>query len=479
MAVNLVIPDPLEPGFLALEWAIRIAMLMIVPLRRTPDAARGWLLLVFFLPIPGLLLYLLIGRPTFPRWRRRRFVAAKRLIETATQEIVRSRQCCSPRLPANLTSAALLIERLGQFPTLGGNAVELLSGYNDVVARLIDDISSARDHVHIVMYIFADDEVGGRVADALLEAAGRGVCCRVLIDAIGSRPWASRLIERLSAGGVEIARALPVAMLRRRSTRTDLRNHRKMIIVDGRFGYIGSQNLVAADISLGVGNQELVARVGGPIVLELQAVFSADWFLETGRMLQPPSSSCQLDCGSVVAQLLPSGPDYPVAGAERLIVALIHGARSRIVIVTPYFIPDESLTEALQTAVLRGVAVQIILSRAMDHWLVNFAQRSYYEQLLGFGASIHLFRHGLLHAKHISVDDEICLIGSTNIDIRSFLLNAEASLALYDRGVVEALRVEQVRVLAGSDPLTLQKWEKRPTLVKLTENIARLFSPLL
>lgn len=475
-----VAADHLTLTFIGLEWTIRIAMLVVVPFRRSPDAARSWLLLAFFLPLPALILYVIIGRPSYPRWRRQRFVFAKELLANATREITHSQHCCRPQLPERFLPAALLIEQLGQFPTLGSNSIELLADYEGVIDRLIADIEQASDHVHLLSYIFADDRTGGRVIEALLRAAARGVACRVLIDALGSRPWARRLSRRLASGGVEIERALPVTFFRLRSTRADLRNHRKIAIIDGLYGYIGSQNLVAADFAPGVVNRELVVRAHGPVVLELQAVFVADWFLETGRVLDTPSLFPHHHVrAGVIAQVLPSGPDYPVAGAERLVVALVHGAHRRIVITTPYFIPDEALLQALQTAVLRGVEVHLILSRIADHPLVSLAQRSYYDELMRAGVAIHLFCEGLLHAKHLSIDDEIAVIGSSNIDIRSFLLNGEASLILYDQVATAGLQAEQTLTIARSDRLVSAEWDQRSLPTKIIENIARLVSPLL
>ena len=466
--------------YLAIEWTIRIVMLVVVPFRRSPDAARGWLLLVFFLPVPALVLYLLIGRPAYPQWRHQRFARARRLLAEVIKELEQSPSCCRPRLPENLAMAALLIERLGEFPALGGNTIKLLTDYDEVVERLVADIDSAHSHVHLLSYIFADDAAGQLVIDALLRAAARGVQCRVLIDALGSRAWARRVGLRLAGGGVDAALALPVSLLQRRRTRADLRNHRKIFVVDARIAYIGSQNIIAANFSPGILNRELVVQASGPIVLALQALFVSDWFIETDKILDTalffPHQRAEK---GAVAQLLPSGPDYPVSGVERMVVALVHGARRRIVITTPYFIPDESLLQALQTVVLRGVEVQLIVSRDLDNWFVNLAQRSYYDELLSAGVTIHRYRSGLLHAKHISIDEDIVVIGSTNIDIRSFMLNSEASLVIYDSEVTAHLRAEQDRNLLASDRLLPADWARRPFAPKLIENVARLVSPLL
>lgn len=478
--MNLNIADILSFAYVTVEWIIRIAMLVVVPLRRSPGAARGWLLVAFFIPIPALVIYLLIGRPTYPRWRQKRFVNAREMLTRATDEISHSEFCSHPILSENYAPAAKLVQNLGQFPILGGNKIDLLSDYYGVIDRLISAIDHAKHHVHILTYIFADDRTGSKVIDALLKAAERGVDCKVLMDAVGSRRWSHAVIDRLTGGGVQVARALPVSFFRRRSARADLRNHRKIAIIDASMGYIGSQNIIDAEYAPGLFNRELVVHVAGPVVLEMQAVFAADWYLETGQVLDDAAFFPHRHGeGSMMAQLLPSGPDYPVAGAGRLIVALIHNARRRIVITTPYFIPDVALVEALETAVLRGVKVDIILSKASDSVLVGLAQRSYYDQMLRAGLSIYLFGDGLLHAKHIMIDDLISVIGSTNIDIRSFQLNAEASLIIYDEKIGLMLDAEQNKNINASVLLTAENWSKRSRPYKLLENIARLVSPLL
>ncbi len=470
----------LAVGYVLVEWTIRIIMLIVVPLRRSPGAARGWLFVAFFIPIPALIIYLLIGRPTYPRWRLKRFEKARQLLANATDEISHSKFCSHPVLPEAYAPAAKLVQNLGQFPILGGNKIDLLSHYNRVVEQIISDIDGANHHVHLLSYIFAYDRTGSKVIDALIRATERGVKCRVLIDALGSRRWARAIRNRLTNAGVQVAHALPVTFWRRRSARADLRNHRKIAIIDASVGYIGSQNIIDAEYAPGLFNRELVVHVAGPVVLEMQAVFAADWYLETGQVLDDaiyfPHRHGK---GTAVAQLLPSGPDFPVAGAGRLVVALIYSARRRIVITTPYFIPDVALVEALETAVLRGVKVDIILSKASDSWLVGLAQRSYYDQMLRAGLTIYLFGDGLLHAKHVMIDDLICVIGSTNIDIRSFQLNAEASLIIYDGKVAAMLDAVQKTNITASDRLASENWGKRAWPVKLIENIARLVSPLL
>lgn len=474
------IADPIALAYLVLEWTIRVVMLVVVTSRRSPEEARTWLLFVFFLPVPTLVFYLLAGRSKSPRWRRKRFRKARTLLEGAARQIEHSHHCSRPEVSANLAPATRLIEGLSHFPVLGGNVICLLPSYQSTINHLVQDIARAKNHVHLATYIFANDDTGDRVLAALLAAAKRGVECRVLIDAVGSYASASGVISKLRAGGIRAERALPVSILRPHSMRGDIRNHRKIAVIDGRTGYIGSQNIIDEASSTGLINKELVVRIVGPAVLELQAIFAADWFLETGSAIAhihffPHEHS---EGGSAV-QLLASGPEYRLASAGLLIVALVHGAQRKVVLTTPYFVPDDALRLALQAAALRGVDVELVLSRISDSWLVALAQRSYYHELLAAGVVIHLYRDGLLHAKHVSVDDEIVIIGSLNLDMRSFNLNAEASLVCYDPAVAVELRAEQQKNIAASDPLDSNIWNDRRLTAKLAQNIARLFSPLL
>ena len=478
----MMIAQSLSPAlaYLIAEWAIRLGALLFIPFRRTPDSARAWLLLLLFLPVPGLLLYLLIGRPTYPRRRRARLARAAELLQTAAEEIAHSRSCRQPVLSRNFRQAADLIERLGRFPALGSNNLNLLTDYEGVVSQLIADVDAAQHHVHILMYIFADDETGALVVSALERAAARGVACRVLVDAAGSRRWSRSLGKRFSAAGVAYAEALPIAPWRRRSARADLRNHRKIAVIDGVIGYVGSQNIVNAAWAKGVVNEELVVRSVGPAVVAMQAVFAVDWFLGTEEVLEGERFFPHFGgSGAVTAQLMPSGPDYGEAGVGYLTVALIHAARERVVITTPYFIPDAALLQALRTAVLRGVSVDLVVPYVSDQVLVRLAQQSYYTELLDAGVRVHRYRDRFLHAKLIGIDEDISLIGSSNVDVRSFVLNAEVTLIVYDPQVSASLRLEQQRYIRASDHLTSDSWEQRSSVVKLFANVARLVSPLL
>ncbi|MBN8819905.1 MAG: cardiolipin synthase [Sphingomonas sp.] len=462
----------LEHGWYALEWIIRIGALAVVPLRRTPAAARAWLLLIFFLPLPGLLLFMTIGSPRFPVWRRERFDA----LAPFFTGIAQSQRPYAPVLGSAAPIAALA-KKLGHMPATGGNALLLIDDYDAVIDNLIADIDAAERSIHILVYIFADDGVGQRVAAALGGAVARGLDVRVLFDPIGSRPWRRGTQALLQAAGVQVRETLPVGLLRA-PTRRDMRNHRKLFVIDDRIGYAGSQNIVAKDFRPGIVNRELVARVTGPVVASMAALVRGDWSLETGT---PPEQALTVSPakGDTFLQLLPSGADYPLAGFETLLVWQLHQARDHVIIVTPYFVPGEDVLAAMGTAVARGVTIDLVLSRVADQPLVRLSQSSFYDELLRAGVSIYLFPNQLLHAKTLSIDGTLAVVGSSNVDLRSFQLNQEASLLIYDAPSIAKVRAIQAGYLAAASRLSPDAWRARPRLRRLAENVARLVDSLL
>ena len=467
----------------ASDWAIRLAMFVIVPVRRAPGAARSWLLLILFLPWIGLLLFWLVGSHKLPRWRRDMLARLPEAFAGVRKRLEAHPNVTRPRLAPELEQAVKLAANLGQLPILEGNAVDLLGNYNNNIDRLVDDIDAAKNHVHLLYYILTTDKTARKVIDAVIRAAGRGVKCRVMVDSLGSRKWLSGLYALFTSAGVHFEESLPVGFWRLfgwRAARFDLRNHRKIAVIDGRIAYTGSQNIVDARYAEDVTYDELVARVTGPVVLELQYVFATDWFVETEEVLDSRDIFPDPERpGPNAAQALPSGPGQPTENNQRLFVAMIHGARERVVITTPYFIPDEPLIQAMQTAVLRGVEVHLIVSRRADQFLVALAQRSYYEEMLEYGIRIHLYQPRFLHAKHMSVDNEIALIGSSNMDIRSFQLNNEISLIFYGNDVASRMHIEEERYLRKCKQLDAARWARRRLASKVFEQIARLVDPLL
>jgi cardiolipin synthase len=466
--------------YFSTEWVIRIVMLFVVPFRRAPEPAKSWLLFLFFLPIPAVILYLLIGRTNLPRARRQMLARLPEALQPTIDRLQASPHIFHPQPGGVLAGIPKLARSLTRLDTLGGNGIEVVADYRAFFERLAADIDAARHHVHLLFYITAEDPWTEPIFQALERAVARGVLCRVLLDAYGSRKFSKPVLKRLGRARIPVHEALPVAFFRRKAARFDLRNHRKIAIIDGRIGWTGSQNLIAADFKPGIRYEELMVRLTGPIVLQLQYVFTSDWFLESGKVLDGEVYFPEPEIvGELSAQVLPSGPDFPGQGVHRLIVELIHQARQQVVITTPYFVPDESLLVALANAVRRGVEVSVVLSHKLDQLLVSLAQKSYYSQLLDAGVKIHLYRPAFLHAKHLTIDDTLALIGSSNMDIRSFVLNSEVSLICYSDEVVALLQREQKRYMQDSDVLTKEEWAKRSFGERFAQVMARMFSPLL
>jgi cardiolipin synthase len=466
--------------YLCSEWAVRLTMLLYVPQRRSASAARTWLLFIFLLPWPGLAIYALVGRIRVPAFRRKLQEQASEQIKKAQGQIG-TQILAQLDLPSQLQIIPEQAKRFGMFEAFAGNALEFLRDYEGSIDRLIQDIDSAERQVHLLTYIYRTDGTGRKVADALKRAVKRGVVCRVLLDAVGSRVALKQFGPELREAGAEVRSMLPVGLFRRKGERFDLRNHRKIAVIDGTIGYLGSQNIADPTFVKNYPNEELVVRVTGPVVSQLQATFLGDHYLETEQILDREELFPDLKpTGNSAAQLLPSGPGYGQENGRELIISMLYEARRRVVITTPYFIPDEPFLNAICAAGQReNVQVHLVVSKHANQLISQLAQRSYYDDLLGAGIQIHLYRPHFLHAKLMTIDDHIALIGSTNMDIRSFALNAEINLLIYDRQVVEQLKVIQEDHFRNSDLLTLEQWRKRLVLEKVAQNTARLMDSFL
>ncbi|HQR20819.1 MAG TPA: cardiolipin synthase [Burkholderiaceae bacterium] len=459
------------------DWAIRLVMLPIVPTRRSPEAAKGWLLLIFFLPWVGLVAYLLIGRPHLPRWRVERLQDFLARVEPLRGSLSQLPGIEPPPIPVVYEPSARLSTDLARLPNLGGNAVELLTDYRAILARVASDIDAARYSVHLCYYIFQADSSTQPVIEAMARAVQRGVRCRVLIDAFGSRPSIPSVIPQLRGLGIEAVVSLPFRW--RKPERLDLRNHRKIVVIDGRIGYTGSQNMVSPDFKPGLTYSELVVRIEGPTAVQLQLVFGADWYAETQDFIGAAALQPVPAAGDCPAQILPNGPASSTQRAQRMVVNLVYAARRRIVITTPYFIPSQALQEALETAAQRGVEVHLIVDHRKDQFLVANAQRSYYESLLQAGVRIHAYHEAFLHTKAVSVDGEIAWVGSCNMDLRSFELNEEVIALFFSRDIAVRLQAIEEAYMRGSERVDLEAWRQRPFHEQLVQNLTRLVSPLL
>lgn len=474
-------------GFLALDMALRIVGIIVVPRNRRPGSALAWLLAIMVFPIIGFPLYLLLGKAELPRKRRAKQAVVNRLMRVRAQGIPDSE--LDEDVPSWLQSAVRLNRELGAFPLTGNNSADLEIDYDSSIARMAADIRTARESVHVLFYIMVLDEVTEDLFAALTEAAGRGVTVRVLYDHWGSLSHFRhyRAMRRcFDAHGIEHYPMMPIKPFSDGAfQRPDLRNHRKMVIVDGQTGWMGSQNMIAAhynkraNIRRGLHWQETMARLHGPIVSELNLLFATDWFYESGEMLPDEEvvRSPRDTSGTYECQLVPSGPGFVAENNLVLFNQLFYSATRRIVAVSPYFVPDESMLAALTTAARRGVEVELFVSEIGDQFLVYHAQRSYYTALLEAGVKIWLYRAPtILHAKHVTIDDSVTVVGSSNMDIRSFLLQMECSLMIGGTDFMEKMHEVEEVYRSRSRVLTLKEWRQQPWYQSLLDNTCRLAS---
>ncbi len=467
--------------YLASEWLIRLIMLPVVVQRRRPTPALAWLVVIFLLPWIGMGLYLLVGGQRLGFLRRRRYRHVTQAVQAVGRLSAVAEYAVKPDIDAAFGPLANLAQHAGGSPILAGNEVEPIADTNQCINQLIADIDAAQRSVHIMAYIWRNDATGRRVAEAVVRAARRGVDCRVLVDAVGSRQFMPTLGRLLSEHGVTCHVILPVNPLRRKFARIDIRNHRKLFIVDGRIAYTGSQNIVDADYGRkGLVWHDLMLRLRGPAVLHLQVVFVEDWaFAANAELNVDDLMRTTPAAGEVALQVAPSGPVYPNEWFSNLLIEAIHHARQHLVITTPYFVPDEPGLLALKLAVMRGAKVELVLPARTDHPVVEAAGRSCFAELLEAGVIIHRFNDGLLHAKTMTVDDAFAMVGTANYDIRSFHLNFELNVLLFGSNITSRLRFMQQHYIDRSTRIDRLTWSRRRWHQTLPDNLAMLMGPLL
>ena len=468
-----------------LDYVVKVLAIGVLPGNRKPSSAMAWLILILILPLAGFLIFLVLGRTSLGRTRLARQREADAAIRAATERLPAS----TVSDPAYLQSMATLGYNLGSLPLQTGNRVDLIPGYHDAIAAMTAEVAAAETSVEVEYYIAAWDDVTHPFFEALVDATARGVQVRLLLDHLGSKgiPGYRDLERRLDATDIEWRPMLPLRPLKGDLRRPDLRNHRKILVVDGRVAFMGSQNLIEPGYDKprnhAAGREwvELVARVDGPAVSALRAVFAKDWFTETQERLgdRVPATSPRSHAGGVTAQVLPSGPGYVTENNLRLFTALIYSAQSRVSLTSPYFVPDEPLLYAVTTAAQRGVEVELFVSEEGDQFMVYHAQCSYYQALLEAGVRIYLYpAPAVLHSKHFSIDDDVAVIGSSNMDLRSFALNHEVSMMLTGGDVVARFRKVEDDYRALSRELTLEEWRQRSAWQRYLDNTMRLTAAL-
>jgi cardiolipin synthase len=470
-----------------LDLAIRVFSIIYVPINRKPQTATAWLLAIFLIPYIGFIVFLVIGSTKLPRARREKQTEINAYILEQTEGIERVRR--DHPWPAWLESVTRLNRELGAMPLVGGNSAELYPDSEESIAEMTRAIDQSRRFVHVEFYIATLDDTTRPFFEALARAQARGVTVRFLLDHWASRgyPGYKDTLAFMDQAGIEWHLMLPLLPLQGKFQRPDLRNHRKIMVLDGSVAFTGSQNLIDASYDIkshvekGMVYKDLFARFEGPVVAGLNALFVTDWYSETDELLLRESDPVQradrgdaLDC-----QVVPSGPGFDGENNLRLFNALLYSAQQKVSITSPYFVPDDSMLYAITTTAQRGVEVELFVGEMGDHAMTWHAQRSYYEGLLRAGVRIWLYRAPtILHAKHFTIDDEVSVIGSSNMDMRSFSLNLEVSVMVRGHRFVDALREVQEAYKEHSFELTLDAWVDRPRRSKVLDNVARLTAAL-
>jgi cardiolipin synthase len=465
--------------------------IVLISANRNPASAIAWLLAIIFIPLLGFIAYLFIGLSKLPRAR----LEKQREIDAIAKERSVGKDLVSDRKewPSWLPSAVTLNQNLGALPMVGGNMATLLPEYEASFAAMAADVDNATETVYVEFFILVHDETTAPLFDSMARASARGVKVKVLSDWLMGRmyPRQKETQQILAEMGAEWHPMLPVRPFSGAWQRPDMRNHRKLFLVDGRIGFMGSQNLIDSsylkpgNIKRGLHWHELMVRIEGPVVREMQAVFLADWYSETDTILplndSPIVTPLRSSGGPPIfdAQVLPSGPSFGNDNNLKLYVLMIQNAQRRVSITSPYFVPEESTLLAILTAAHRGVDVELFVSEVGDQALVYHAQRSYYEVLLRAGVKIWLYRSPtVLHAKHFTIDNDLTVIGSSNMDIRSFRLNMEVSVMIHGTELVSQMRAVQDSYRENSKPVDLEEWLARPAPQVIRDNLARLTSSL-
>ena len=468
-------------AFAVIDFLIRLTCLIYVPRNRRPQTATAWLLAIFFLPpYIGVTLFLLLGSRRLPRGRREKQAEINSFITETTEgvdDVKHDHPWLDPVVELN--------RNLGAMPLVGGNTAKLYGTYDVTLAEMTASVDAATKWVHAEFYILSFDKTTAPFFDALEAAVKRGVTVRVLLDHVaGLRATGyRRTLRRLRKAGVYWALMLPVQPLKGKWQRPDLRNHRKILVIDGNVAFTGSQNVVDSsynkkgNIRRGLHWKDLMVRFEGPIVAGINALFITDWYSETNELLMREATTVPrpLTRHSLDAQVVPSGPGFAGENNLRLFNSLLYLAQEKIIITSPYFVPDESMLYAITTAAQSGIDVQLFVSEIGDQPVVYHAQRSYYEALLRAGVRIWLYKAPtVLHSKFFTIDDEVAVIGSSNMDMRSFSLNLEISVMVHGKSFVDDLREIEKEYRDTSRELFLEEWMQRPRASAVLDNIARL-----
>jgi cardiolipin synthase len=471
-------------GLGLIELAV-IVRILLHP-HRDPSSRIAWVVVVAVVPIVGIAAYLLIGETNIGRRRAARARKVLADIPLPAPASPEDEARIRPEFPERCEPLFRLGETINGFAPVGGNSARLTEDSNEAIDAMVADMDAAEEHIHLTFYIWLADNNGLKVAEALKRAAGRGVACRAMADGLGSRGMIhSAHWKSMAEAGVHVGVALQIGnpLLRPLHGRIDLRNHRKIVVIDDRITYCGSQN--CADPEFRVKAKfapwvDAMMRFTGPIARQNQHVFVGDWMTYVDEdirgLLEGPIRAPE---SGFPAQVIATGPTIRNSAMPETFETLMHYARRELVITTPYFVPGEAMQAALCAAAHRGVETTIVFPARNDGWEVGAASRSYYGKLLRAGVRIHEFMGGLLHTKSMTIDGDVTLIGSANMDRRSFNLNYENNILFWDKTLTAAMRARQDAYLASSNEVKLADVEAWSVGRRLWHNTVGMLAPLL
>jgi cardiolipin synthase len=472
----------------AVHFLIQFGLCVRVLLRphRQPTSRIAWIVVILSMPGFGIIAYILLGEVNIGRRRIERMREVLAQMPALTDAAGSDAENLRPEVPDRYLHLFRVAHSVNGFEPVGGNRARLMQDSNAAIDSIVADIDAAEDHVHLLFYIWLPDNNGCKIVEALKRAAARNVTCRAMADSLGSRTMiASEHWTAMQSAGVHTAEALPIGnpLLRPLKGRIDLRNHRKIVVIDDRITYCGSQNcadpefLVKAKFAPWV---DAVMRFEGPIARQNQYLFAGDWMAHVDdnidELLQrpiPPSEP------GLTAQVIGTGPTVRYSAMPEMFESLMYTARRELVISTPYYVPDESMQAALCASARRGVETTIIFPARNDSWIVAAASHSYYAELLDAGVQIHEYEGGLLHTKSLTLDGQITLIGSANMDRRSFELNYENNILFYDPTLTADMRRRQADYLADSHAVTAEMVAAWPMRRRLWNNTIAILGPVL
>ncbi len=473
----------LDITFLA---SIIFMIVVIILENKDPTKTISWSLVLFLLPIIGIILYLYLGRSI----HKKKFFSRKgisdhlsydqlvpeQLIQLNDERFIKNEKLVSKRNMMKLllqNSRALVTEK---------NQVRVLNNGRQTFGSIIYEMENARDHIHLEFYIIEDDSIGNRIKDILVRKAREGVKVKLIYDDVGSWSLSRGFIRELTTAGAEVCSFMPVRVYAF-ANKVNYRLHRKIVVVDGDVGFVGGLNIADRYLrGLGANNmwRDTFLKIRGEAVRSLQTVFLMDWRFVSGSLEIEESFFPPIDIDeNLLVQIASSGPDSVWQNIMQAYFSAIATAESYVYISTPYFLPNESIMTAIKTASLSGVDVRLLLPEKNDSWIVGRGSRSYLDELLEAGVNVYLFERGFTHSKLLIIDDVFASVGTANMDIRSFSQDFEVNAIIYDEGVSQTLKKDFLNDLKGSKKLDLEGWRKRPRVDKGLESVARIFSPLL